>query len=135
MKTCTGCLECKPESDFYFDKKSNALMSKCKVCIRARSRAYRAANLEKAKASQARYREEHHDEIAERVATRYAESPELQAAAQARVKQWKIDNPERVKENWRKTPSASERHAATGPRLQRASPTTGVLVTHDVVRR
>lgn len=35
MKTCTKCLESKPETEFYVYGRSGALMAKCKACHRA----------------------------------------------------------------------------------------------------
>ena len=55
MKTCTRCHETKPTDDFY-RRKDGRLLSRCKVCMRALSRQWHAANPEKGRESNRRRR-------------------------------------------------------------------------------
>lgn len=78
MKPCTVCSEVKPLEDFPIARKiKSGRDGTCKVCCAAKQRAYYRANRQKVLAYHKEYR---------------ARDP---AAADARVKAWKADNPER----------------------------------------
>jgi hypothetical protein len=87
-KTCTNCNEPKPATTEFFHaypRNTDGLRGECKVCHKARKRAWEAAHPEKVRASKRR---------------RYAANPETDLE---RAKKWQQENPERYRanmENW-----------------------------------
>lgn len=63
-KTCTKCGEAKPRSEFHKNRtKRDGLADQCKVCARARTRAWAQKNQARKKAGDSAYRDEHREEI------------------------------------------------------------------------
>ena len=80
VRQCTKCGEEKPFSEFYARPHGlHGLRSSCKVCDRAGTKAWRLANPERAKESQAKWRRE---------------NPERQKELTER---WRAEHPERVR--------------------------------------
>lgn len=81
MKYCPGCHDHKPPNQFNKRAASpDGLTSRCKTCINIAAKTYRQK-----------------DTVKQRDARR-KNTPEYRAAAAARTKQWKQDNPDRAKQ-------------------------------------
>lgn len=99
MKTCLHCQEEKPTSEFHRCKaKPDGLWPYCKPCAREKSRAWRAANIEKARsADRRRYRENPDRKRAaiEGSRERRRRSPaKARAESRAASKRWAQRNPD-----------------------------------------
>src|SRR5664279_1999823 len=65
LKTCTKCGEGKPPSEFQRSARaSDGLQNHCKVCANAYRRAWAAANSDKEKEYNRRYKEKHPERVA-----------------------------------------------------------------------
>lgn len=95
MKTCTKCSETKLLEEFCRVKTmKDGRQSWCKKCEKARSKAYRKANLEKCKARAANYHVANKEKINTKNRDRYAANPEKSSA---RKKADRLANPEKFK--------------------------------------
>lgn len=100
-KTCTMCLADKEVSEFgKHNQTKDGLKSRCKLCHAVESRASRGAHIEKARTRELAY---HHAHRAERNAKSRAfhkkhgrPRPESRETANARLREWKANNPGKV---------------------------------------
>ncbi len=90
-KTCTKCGEAKPLTNYHRDK--GKPRANCKPCHRAAIYARRDADPEGFEAVQARFRERHRDELAERQRGYYAAN---RAKINANVRQRRAEDPARL---------------------------------------
>lgn len=87
-KTCTTCHETKPVSEFYAaDASLDGLISACKPCKNIGNAEWISAHPDARKA------------IANASAKKARENPEKRPLIYAKTRQWKIDNPAKVKEH------------------------------------
>jgi len=111
MKTCTLCKENKEYSEFYKQSKAkNGLSPVCKVCVRDKSAAYRKVNLEKTRASVAKWQKTNPKKAITSSTAYYRaniekikayNSAKYQANAEKVIAQttaYRIANPEKVRE-------------------------------------
>lgn len=102
LKFCKKCSTEKPLSDFSKKKSSkDGLDSNCSACCRARAKAYREANPEKAKAAVIKCVKERRD-VYNRKKREYAKIHSQ--AAVRRAREWNIKNPEAIRvcrKNWK----------------------------------
>lgn len=97
-KTCTKCKEEKPLDEFYEDRRKDGRHSpQCKECTKARGKKYRQDNFEIVKAFKKKYSRENSVEIAEK------------------SKQWREDNPDRVKAQYRYNSEKSKKWSQNNP--------------------
>lgn len=92
MKACTRCGEKKPSTEFYGDNRvPDGLQSQCKVCMRLASSKWYAANPDKEKERQIKYRSANSDKVKARMKKWYAEN---QDSLRAKASAWQKANPE-----------------------------------------
>lgn len=83
-KTCTGCGETKPYTEYHRNASSkDGLRSRCKACQSARRKAYYAANREAALACRKAYYEANRERYLARHAERWETDPEYRARRKA----------------------------------------------------
>lgn len=78
MKSCSECGEEKPLSDFYWRNDNKTYRANCKECVKARTRAWRAADPQRSRAAVRAYKQRN------------------EAAVKARIKRWRAENKDRV---------------------------------------
>jgi hypothetical protein len=99
MKPCNKCSTTKPLTEFHKNKSSlDGYTHVCKDCAIAKSRAWYAANKEKAAATRKAYREENKEACVARAQTWAEENREKSNAMKAA---WKKKNPETVRRHAR----------------------------------
>lgn len=89
VKTCTKCDNSKKLSDFYFENNKLLSSSRCKICFKEKVNEYRAKNNEVIKAKKREYSKKKwlNNEWTE----------EQLVKRQEQTRQWRINNPEHVK--------------------------------------
>ena len=122
LKTCNACGVPKPLDEFH-TRKGGRRRAQCKVCTRAKMRAYDAGRRDVKAAYNERYYADNAEVLRQRQADRQARNPFLH---RERARRWRKANPERMRE-----------HAALGRQRRRAAVArAGVYtVTEKDVRR
>lgn len=78
VKCCSECGKRKPIDEFYWRKDHNAPRANCKECVKARTRAWRAADPQRSRDAVRAYKDRN------------------DAAVRARIKRWRTENKDRV---------------------------------------
>lgn len=115
-KTCTKCKQELPVTSYSKDNtRTDGLSPYCKPCRsdenkawrernaerkRQMDREYRASNLEKCRQKEREYNESHREERNAYFRRYYAESEERRQQAKDSAKEWRKNNPEKVRQRW-----------------------------------
>lgn len=125
MKFCKRCAQSKDEADFHADRsRSDGRAAYCKACCCAKTRAWNAANPERASESSRRWYQENKDRAQALSAAWYAANPERSREIKRRHKaKMRQEQPERV--------AVTRRLEMSKRRLTGVDVTYGVIVARD----
>lgn len=98
-KACTKCLETKPESEFYLNKRTGKPLAKCKKCTNAANYAWKKENLERHKETNKAWVKKNRARVNENQRRWKERNPGI---ANLRAKEWREANYDRAKENVRR---------------------------------